>query len=168
QMQRVVNPAADNEGAATRQPGDATEAVRDLECLQPAASALADCIAENILRRLLLDELPVGPIVLVETAGQNEHLALVGADRDRRRTIGDVGGVGSYVDDKRGKTRSRYRYRSDGLPSWQQLLRGLGSRRNAGERTAVVQSADLGCNVLQFDRKQRPNSKISGRRLGCS
>src|SRR5205823_14837505 len=97
QMQRVVNPAADNEGAATRQPGDATEAVRDLECLQPAASALADCIAENILRRLLLDELPVGPVVLVETAGQNEHLALVGADRDRRRTIGDVGGVGSNV-----------------------------------------------------------------------
>jgi hypothetical protein len=72
------------------------------------------------------------------------------------------------MDHKRGKARSRYRNRSDCLPSWQQLLCGLANRRNAGERTAVAHCADLECNVLQFDCKLRTNAEISGRRLGPS
>ena len=61
-MQRVVNPPPTMGGhSAARR---CHRSCSELECLQPAVAA--DRVAENILRRLVLDELPVGPLYLLK------------------------------------------------------------------------------------------------------
>jgi hypothetical protein len=90
ETQRIVDAAADKEAAPIGPPGNATEAVRHLQRLQPPRAAFTDGIAQDVLRRLGFDALSVGAVETVVAAGQNQHLALVRADRDRSCAIGDI------------------------------------------------------------------------------
>jgi hypothetical protein len=116
QMDDVVDPAADGEASPVGHPGDARIGIgHDQGLLQPRTGAV-DPIGEDILARLRGDDLAVGPVETVEPAGQHEHLAAVGADRDRRRAVGDIIGM-----------------RADPRHQWTEHRAG---RRERGERLA--------------------------------
>src|SRR5262249_42321656 len=109
----IVDAAADDEAVAVRLPRDPAEAVRNLKRLLEPRAATVDGIAENILRGLLRDGLSVGAIISIVAACQNQHFALVGAYRNRRGSVGNVGRKLACMRDKGTEPGSGRSCRSD-------------------------------------------------------
>ena len=145
-MDDVVDPAADDEAAAIGLPGDARIGIGHRQGLDQPAAARADPINEQILPRLRRDDLAVRTVIAVEAAGQHDHLAPVGAHRDRGGAIGDIGRVGTDAGDQRREGRAGRGERRDRLAGREML----GGRLGAGGTPCAEAGEDGECPEGHF------------------
>ncbi|MCY1171872.1 hypothetical protein D9M73_119970 [compost metagenome] len=115
-MDDIIDPAAHQNARAIGRPGDTRIAVGHGQRLEPGRPLGVDAVAEQILAGLGQDELAVGAVIAVETAGKHQHLASIRAYRDRRRAIRDVCRVGAGARHQRCEARTGRCERGERLP----------------------------------------------------